>query len=1135
MLHTGGVWAQSEHTRQQQTDWLMDQLHAGQALYRDDLVQSALRRLELLAPLHPDVLFAGVEFHLEQGNQARAEELLNSWPREDQSFKHRQAEALLHVYTDGEQQLQQARLLAASGQVEQAMALYRTLWQDQPPGLKLGVEHWRTLGRLDEQRPAAIEGLQQMDRRYPGNPEVRLGLIKLLLAEERAEEALLLLGELAKNPQAVNRAAEVEYNYLIDLPVSDDAAQLWERFLTRYVGTSYHQGADREWQNQRTLLGDPAWRAGEKGKALVAAERYRQAHAPLKAALKTYPDDPGLLGALGQVQVNLQQYGAAVRTLTRAEKLEQDGSFISKWHDLRIYAQSLEWLQRGHQALADGQYAQAQRAYRKVMQIRPDDVDGPLGMAETALAEGDDATALKWFGKARRINPENGKLVYTLVGYYRTRSLEQAEAVLDSLSPAARKRYADLVVSVQQERLMRDVEAALVRRDTATAMQLLQEATESAPPSPWLSYRLADLLVAEGKVGDADEVFQTLLEHQGQDPEARYAHGLYLASLDRDDASLATLAAIESSRWTPGMEELALRVEGRKRRQAASLLREQGDMVAARANLSRSNSPEDHLLLADWLREDGAYAEAIERYQQLTTEESVSLDARLGLVESYLRTGDHAFAQVRLDSITLEGASVNQQRRYIYLLTELGQTDHAARLIADLVEAQPSDPLVLRDAAQLQSDPEQALSLYAQGLASLGLMTSADAGDGESLTRATRSRVEDDWLAASLKRGAAETYQHLNPSIQLQHDTGWRTDNSPSGVNDLSLQTTLLRLEVPAGNGRAWLQAEQVRLDSDIPESRDFFGACNAVLDGCQFDGLDTSGTGVAIGWSGDRWSWDLGHSPFGFEVDNWLGGVSYDSSLGEWGYTLTLSRRPMSNSLVSYAGAVDPVTGLSWGGVTATGVTLGLSHDQGEANGVWASLGAHQLEGERVEDNIRLTAMGGYYHRMINELDEQLRVGGSVMFMHFDKELSENTLGQGAYYSPQAYLSFGLPVSYARRSQDWSVALDASLGWSYSRTDGHAYYPGHESLIANSGWVPDPYAGWGSDADSSTGLGVRMSARGEYRLDSHWVLGGGISWQASNDYAPGSASVYLRYLFNPWQGKLDLPVGPLEPYAEWR
>ncbi|SUB19127.1 Cellulose synthase operon protein C precursor [Pantoea agglomerans] len=90
--------------------------------------------------------------------------------------------------------------------------------------------------------------------------------------------------------------------------------------------------------------------------------------------------------------------------------------------------------------------------------------------------------------------------------------------------------------------------------------------------------------------------------------------------------------------------------------------------------------------------------------------------------------------------------------------------------------------------------------------------------------------------------------------------------------------------------------------------------------------------------------------TPLGFEVTNWTGGLSWKTDVRDLGVTLTASRRPIASSLLSYAGARDPSAngGKSWGGVVATGGSIGLSYDQGGAHGVWGDISAHQITGKK-------------------------------------------------------------------------------------------------------------------------------------------------------------------------------------------
>ncbi|MNM75771.1 Cellulose synthase operon protein C precursor [compost metagenome] len=358
----------------------------------------------------------------------------------------------------------------------------------------------------------------------------------------------------------------------------------------------------------------------------------------------------------------------------------------------------------------------------------------------------------------------------------------------------------------------------------------------------------------------------------------------------------------------------------------------------------------------------------------------------------------------------------------------------------------------------------------------------------------------------------------------------------------------MVHAQMPVGDGLGFARVEQVALraasfDTGADDRHhEAFGSCSfggkgVTNTGCPGGKETADGVTLAAGWQGDGISADIGTSPMGFEVQNLLGGVTFDGKTHGIGWSLTGSRRPMNNSLLSYAGAEDPRTGISWGGVTATGLTLGLSRDRGLDDGVWASLGYHWLQGKNVEDNKRWRAMGGYYYRLINRVDAELRIGATAMTWHYDRNLSGYTLGQGGYYSPQRYLSFGVPVSYAWRNPDWSVYLEGSLGYSWARSDDERTFPlssVNDDIVNHYGGAQGNIDGT-REGDNNQGLGYLAQAMVERRLDDHWVLGGGFTLQRSEDYSPNRALLYLRYSFDPWQGNLPLPVNPLKPYAEFR
>jgi len=1147
----------------EQRQWLLDQVRRGEALHRDDLVRDALGRLQLLEPRNPDVLLAALSLALREKNITEAEQLsarINALA--PGSLQARQAARLLALQQpETARRLQQARLLAVTGRNREALAVYEQLFAGEPPSLELALDYWRVRGNLPGQRPEAIRQLQQLDQQYPGSAGLRQTLAGWLFAEKRDREALALLDQLARDPGARDAAAQREFDYLSGQAVSSASAAAWQAFLKRYPASPLLAQASANLQQQRTLLADPSWQAGQRGKALLDKGRNAEAEVQLRRALRRYPDDASLHGALGYALMRQGRYENANTAFRTASAKEQDTYWISQWKDLESSSQYWAQLHNAERALQANNLRGARALYLQARQQRPKDEYALLGLADVSLAEGDAIAAERQFLQVRRMAPDNESAVRGLIRVYQAQSPAKAQAYLDSLPTRQQVQFASLRRSLELARLRQQGEQALQREDWAAASQVLAQATALAPDEPWLVYQLANSLRHQGRTAEADAAFARLVQHQPRDPATRYAHGLFLESSDRDALALDSLGAVPQAAWSADMHALQQRIQRRVTLASAQQLQAQGRVTEATAMLEASlargeGGPDDLILLADWAAARGEPDKARGYYQRVLAIQPGRPEARLGVIESAVAEGNLTKARhmmtVQVPQVAADDS--NAQRRLAAVWVALGNHDQAAALLDRLAAQQPRpDPLLRRDAARLvaQHEPQRALDLYAAAMADAQLLDRAAASprDDRALTLASREQDADDWLARSLRSDVDALYRQRNTHVTLMHDYGWRQDDGTPGTSELSTQSTLLHVDTPWQDGTAFARVERIGMDAGSFEQNDQgrytpdFGSCQFVgrtadgksLPACPGGSQTADGSVLALGWQGGRWAVDLGTTQ-GYAVNNWLGGATLSGDLGQVGWSLTASRRPMSNSLLSFAGARDRPTGVRWGGVTANGGTLGLSWDQGGDNGVWASVGHHWLYGENVADNQRTRAMAGYYHRVVERADERVRVGLTLMHWRHDKDLGGYSLGQGGYYSPQRYTSVGVPVSYAWRNYDWSLLLEGSVSWSQAHSGSSRLYPdAHVNRRVLAQYGVDSNIDAMSEASDSSGLGYRLRGLFERRLSDRWVLGGGFDWQHSDDYAPSHAMLYLRYLFEPWRGNLALPVTPLEPYSEWR
>ncbi|OZI21148.1 hypothetical protein CAL26_27335 [Bordetella genomosp. 9] len=413
---------------------------------------------------------------------------------------------------------------------------------------------------------------------------------------------------------------------------------------------------------------------------------------------------------------------------------------------------------------------------------------------------------------------------------------------------------------------------------------------------------------------------------------------------------------------------------------------------------------------------------------------------------------------------------------------------------------------------------------------------------------------------------AASGQDAAPPSIQQELDQLMRTGtpyaqvgllgrsrNGESGMGKLSDIEAPAQARLPVGDGNLFLKVTPTTLQAGsvgngYGSGSRFGGGPAAAL--AQQNGTAGSagsqsdhGVGVSVAYETDGLSADLGSTPIGFRYTNVIGGVKLNRPLDDSGlsYTAELSRRPVTDSLLSFAGARDARTGQSWGAVAATGVRLQLTQDYGDY-GVYGYGSFQSLDGRNVESNTRLEGGVGLYKYLLRDTGYQLSSGVNVTAMSYDKNLSFFTYGQGGYFSPQEYYALSVPLNWAQRRGNFSYQVQGSLGLQYFRTDSSPYFPNNGSLqnAANTaaaqayaqGLTGSPDARY--DGQSKTGVGYSLLTSAEYQVGPQLFLGGMASIDNSRDYRQWVGGLYARYTFDPMPGGVSLPPTAFKsPYAQ--
>jgi hypothetical protein len=285
-----------------------------------------------------------------------------------------------------------------------------------------------------------------------------------------------------------------------------------------------------------------------------------------------------------------------------------------------------------------------------------------------------------------------------------------------------------------------------------------------------------------------------------------------------------------------------------------------------------------------------------------------------------------------------------------------------------------------------------------------------------------------------------------------------RSNNGESGLSKITEVDTPFEARMPVGDLNVALRATPVSLSSGAVKaiSAARFGAGAGEDKAKRENGV---GLAVAVEDPAQGVKADIGVSPLGFTYNTVVGGVSVNRPFTEGGnlrYGVNVSRRPVTDSVTSFAGSTARITDADgqvhekkWGGVTANGGRAELSYDDQEV-GAYGYASLHQLLGNNVEDNTRMELGSGVYWYLRNTPTDTLTLGVSGMAMGFKDNQGFYTYGQGGYFSPQRFFSLAVPVRWAQSFDRFSYELKSSVGVQHIAQDGADYFPTESRLQDN-------------------------------------------------------------------------------------
>lgn len=626
--------------------------------------------------------------------------------------------------------------------------------------------------------------------------------------------------------------------------------------------------------------------------------------------------------------------------------------------------------------------------------------------------------------------------------------------------------------------LMEDIAWALYRQNHADQAVAVLERALAATAAPSASQWLT-LVQMRQLAGQDDQVSQdlvTLLMRADWTPE--------------QERKLQSLVAEDRSRRIRG-----LMAQGREDEARALAAEELPDSDPRSARRTRARL---------WMLA-GATSQALPLLESAVADTPDDIDLRLDLATALSLEGrtDDSLAQARWLSAHIRADDLDNRLALVRLWQRARAYDEAGAEIRRLLARFPGNDDVLRHAARLARSQGR----YTDAL---GYFESA---------RTALGKQPDEALDANIAE--------LRARGQIYAETAWQPlhKSATSGISTLNgWEAPTVLWWPPTLEGRWFLHLDAVRLDAGTldtasSDAQQYGRIAGEPLSAHRREGVRAQGANTGWGYQSDDWQWDVGAIGLGMPVTNWVGGVSTRGDLdaaGRWRWGLGLSRRPVTSSLLSYAGAVDPASGRTWGGVVATGTNARVSTDWHRWS-VSLSGELADLTGVNVQNNLRTRLRLAADRDVWRTPSHELNLGLALSAWRYQHDLSNYTWGQGGYYSPQSYVSLTLPVAWSGALDGWKWDVRSSVSVSHSRSSNTPYYPTDAALQTQ---ASSTMAATGDSplftGGSSTGFGKTFRAVIERDLGTHWSLGARLDIERAAYYAPTTVLLYLRYRFDP-------------------
>ena len=1034
------------------------------------------------------------------------------------------------------QKLEAARIATQNQDYKKAVENYQSaLGSDSPSGPE-GFEYYSALSHIQNNEKQSIEGFKRLAKEAPNDPVIQLTLAKRLIVSESTRiEGIQRLLNLTSNASVKSEAMESIREALVWFgPPRPAEFTLFNQYL-KIAPT------DTEIQNQLNAgIQKQKEQASAAAATAAAANRNNQTSSPTQTP--TPPPDPRLLASKNAADAALARGDdfAAKKALEEALALDRNDPW-TRLELAKIYMKSGQ--QREARGLVEGYlssnptdtqaiYASAllasalpdwQQALKTIDRINPKDrnleisqfqkkawVQTQIEYANNLHKSNRTADGLAILGQVKSVVGDDANLTGDLAGAYVDLGAKQEGIrLINDLSSKSANPSTDVLLQKAGILLKtnQDVEAAGVLKQVQSRPLTMQQKSIYEDVLFPFSVRQAESLNQSGKSAEAIQKLNAL---KSQRPNDTYVNGAlarsYATNGNNQEAITLYTSLLEKS---PNQPELLIGLA----------------QTAAQAK----NTELATQSLDKYLALDPNNAEYLDNAGKVYRSLGKNSQALKLYEKSMASTVEYVAPKVSSTNVRTLGTSPND----FYTAPNVAVTAAVAKNnksnVKTPVVVTPPVPAPVTFAASTNS----AVPSVAESSTIIVAPTSAERKAG------TVQEIN-------------EIKQERTPQVLAGYS--YRTRTGDPGSSKLTDQQAPIVVTFPVNDAQANIKITPVALNAGTL-STDYYSNMtfgSGVLTAAQGQNLPSvsdaqtaRGVGLSVGFQQGPFTFDAGVTPLGFQYSKFTGGVNYQTMLNDSATRylgINLSSRPVTDSLLSFAGTTDPRSGLSWGGVMASGARINFSQLFGENKDYGAFVGGsfHQIDGTNVSSNTRAELTTGAYKELVKTPNSSVKLGLSATGLSYNKDLSGYTYGNGGYFSPKQYVSFTVPLSFEKRTQSLTYLFKGGLGWQRFSSDGGPYYPndpGMQAQATRNLSTPSNFYGVSpASTSSSSDSGIAYSLLGamELQIGPQLFLGANLLMDNSGNYRQWGGGMNLRVTFDPITSKpLSLPASPLySPYS---